>query len=362
MKNKFNFGDPLLWLAILGLFITSSLMLLVSGNSERDFKLFQNIFLIRNIEGYIIGCAVMLILSNFLKEIWLKQVNNIALFLVLISIFTFLFGPRLFGRSNWVKLFFFYFDIRELLLFGLVLILPKTMNDFKSSNQGFSELIRFLLPFPTFCILYLFWGGNVGTGIICLVIITCFWREYKVRNLYTFLFLTGILWCSFGAGILLHFNEFDLNNFANIIGRRIEHTPEQVFQIRQSFKNGGLSGIYWSSNKTPTILFESTNHLSFWRFVELFGIVGFMLPLGFLGLLIQRLQTTVSKLSDPYGVGFLKIIKFSILIQTIFFLLSPLGTISFLGVKLPFLPLIGSASIFLFIQLGIVQALLPKKN
>ncbi len=364
MLNKILIGDKLIWLVIALLFLFSTVLIISCGDTLLPREIESNYYLIKNVKFYLIGFIIMLLISRIPYHRWAKIIDILAIVTPLILIALLLFGTIINGRAHWLKIGFVILDINVLVQCSLILFLPKAIIRFRETPMNVKDFILKIALLPTFVFMAFIINNDISMAFSTLIISGVIMLVSGIRPAFLIGYVVTLFVLFFGIMTLVVLSHLSLDQFLTRLQSRWAHNevPEQLQQSYSAIKNGGLIGIFWDTNASGTLIYEGVSDFIFANIIEQFGIIGALLFVSLFAVLFIRLYKIAKTAETTYGSLLVSAVNVSIITQLLIHIFVVLGLFPITSQPMPFVPLLGFTSLYLFIQMGIVLNISDTQN
>lgn len=274
--------------------------------------------------------------------------------IILVLVFTLLFGPSVKGASRWINLGFIRFQPSELAKIFLLIHLAVMIDAKGKKIEDFNQGLKFMLLWIGIICALIFLQPNVSTTII--VAFTSFVLLYVGGARFLHLSgIIGILILLGGTGAMI-FNH-SRNRILTFINGVLEggNINLQVLQSKIALGSGGLFGIgIGHSRQSDLFLPEPHNDFIFSVVGEELGFLGTLaillayMTIFFIGVLIAK------RAKDDLGQLLAFSISFTIILSAFIHIAVGLGLLPTTGITLPFISFGGTSIIIFSISVGIL--------
>lgn len=345
-------------LSIFGLMEVYSVAL---GLGSRDLVNFYK-------QSFFVGLGVILLFTfTFIDYHFLKSLSKyLYWFGVLILIAVLIFGKTLTGTKGWFVIAGFGIQPVEFIKIILIIFLAgyfsnlatkvKTIRHFSFSlisTLVFAGLIMLQPDFGSALVLMAIW--------LVMVIIAGFDKKYFVVIGLAAVVLSGVAWFGF-------FKDYQKERITTFLNPSYESCAQEecynTLQALIAVGSGGLTGkgVGFGSQSQLKFLPEAQTDFIFSVVAEELGFLGVMLILSFFGILFFRSISALKKINNDFGIYFILGLLGFILTHMFVNIGMNIGLLPIVGLPLPFISYGGSATLSLFMAIGIMENIIIKSK
>lgn len=356
MLNKIIKGDKLIWLVVALLFLFSTVLIISCGDTLLPREIESNYYLIKNVKFYVIGFIITLVISRIPYLRWAKIIDILAIVTPLILIALLILGTSINGEIHWMKIGFITLDINVMVQCSLILFLPNAIIRFSETSMNAKDFLLKVAPLPTFVFMAFIINNDISMAFSTLIISGVIMLVSGIRPALLIGYVVTLFVLFLGIMTLITLSHLSLDQFLTRLQSRwaYNEVPEQLQQAYSAIKNGGLIGIIWDTNASGTLIYQGVSDFIFANIIEQFGIIGALLFVSLFAVLFIRLYKIAKTADTTYGSLLVSAINASIITQLLLHIFVVLGLFPITSQPMPFVPLLGFTSLYLFIQMGIV--------
>jgi len=315
---------------------------------------------------FIVLGIVLMFIFTFIDYRFLKSLSRYLYWfgaLVLISVL--IFGQTINGTKGWFSVFGFGIQPVEFIKIILIIFLAsyfsnlatkvKTLRHFVVSALSVIILAGLIILQPDF-----------GSALVLLaiwfvmVLMAGFNKKYFIVIFLISIILSGTAW--------LTFKDYQKQRITTFLNPSLESCSKgecyNSFQAIIAVGSGGLTGkgVGFGSQSQLKFLPEAQTDFIFSVVAEEMGFFGIILVLSFFGILYFRSLSALKKINNDFGIYFILGLLGLILTHMFINVGMNIGLLPIVGLPLPFISYGGSATLSLFIAVGIMENIIIKSK
>lgn len=318
-------------------------------------------------QSFFIGLGVILMfIFTFIDYRFLKSLNRyLYWFGIIILILVLFFGQTINGTKGWFNILGFGVQPVEFIKIILIIFLAsyfsnlatkvKTLRHFIVSALSTILLTGLIILQPDF-------GSALVLLAIWLIMVTMagFNKRYFFIIALAAIILSGAAW--------LTFKDYQKQRITTFLNPSFESCSQKEcynsFQAIIAVGSGGLTGkgVGFGSQSQLKFLPEAQTDFIFSVVAEEMGFLGIMLILSFFSILYFRSLAALKKVNNDFGIYFILGVTGLILTHMFINMGMNIGLLPIVGLPLPFISYGGSATLSLFISIGIMQNIIIKSK
>jgi len=315
---------------------------------------------------FIVLGIILMFTFTFIDYRFLKSLSKYFYWLgALILIGVLLFGQTINGTKGWFSVFGFGIQPVEFIKVILILFLAsyfsnlatkvKTLRHFVISGLSTLILAALIILQPDFgsaLVLLAIW--------LIMVIMAGFNKKYFIVIGLLAVILSGVAW--------LTFKDYQKQRITTFLNPSLTSCSQaecyNSFQAIIAVGSGGLTGkgVGFGSQSQLKFLPEAQTDFIFSVVAEEMGFLGIALILSFFGILFFRSLSALKKVNNDFGIYFILGVIGLIFTHMFINIGMNIGLLPIVGLPLPFISYGGSATLSLFVAIGIMQNIIIKSK
>lgn len=316
---------------------------------------------------FVILGIVLMFVFTFTDYHFLKSLNRYLYFFgVLILILVLIFGQTLNGTKGWFSIAGFGIQPVEFIKIILILFLAAYFSNLATKIKTFRHFLFSLISTLVFVGLIIV-QPDFGSALVLLaiwlvmIIVAGFPKKYFIIIGLSALVLFGFTWFVF-------FKDYQKERITTFINPAYESCAKEEcynsFQAIITVGSGGLSGkgVGFGSQSQLKFLPEAQTDFIFSVVAEEMGFLGVTLILVFFGILYFKAISALKTINNDFGIYYILGLLGFILTHMFVNIGMNIGLLPIVGLPLPFISYGGSATLSLFIAIGIMQNIIIKSK
>ena len=318
-------------------------------------------------QAFFIGLGIVLMfIFTFIDYHFLKSLSRYLYWLgALILISVLLFGQTINGTKGWFSILGLGIQPVEFIKIILIIFLAsyfsnlatkvKTLRHFVISALSTLILAGLIILQPDFgsaLVLLSIW--------LVMVVMAGFDRKYFIVIGLAAIILSGTAWFTF--------KDYQKQRITTFLNPSLESCSKKEcynsFQAIIAVGSGGLTGkgVGFGSQSQLKFLPEAQTDFIFSVVAEEMGFFGIALILSFFGILYFRSLSALKKINNDFGIYFILGLMGLILTHMFVNIGMNIGLLPIVGLPLPFISYGGSATLSLFMAVGIMENIIIKSK
>lgn len=310
--------------------------------------------------------VVLMFVFTFTDYHFLKSISRYLYWFGVMTLVTVLiFGQTLNGTKGWFSILGFGIQPVEFIKIILIIFLAsyfsslatkvKTLRHLIVSGVGTLIFVGLIILQPDFgsaLVLLAIW--------LIMIIMAGFDKKYFVALGLIAIIFSGVAWFSF--------KDYQKQRITTFLNPSYESCAKEEcynsFQAIIAVGSGGLvgKGVGFGSQSQLKFLPEAQTDFIFSVIAEELGFLGVMLVLTFFGILYFRSISALKKVNNDFGIYFILGLLGFILTHMFVNIGMNIGIVPIVGLPLPFISYGGSATLSLFIAIGIMENIIIKSK
>jgi len=318
-------------------------------------------------QAFFVGLGIILLfLFTFTDYHFLKSLSKYFYwFGVLILVSVLVLGQTINGTKGWFNIFGFGIQPVEFIKIILIIFLAGYFSNLATKVKTLRHFIFSLvstLLFAGLIILQPDFGSALVLMSIWLVMVVMagFDKKYFIAIGLMAVLLSGVAWFSF--------KDYQKQRITTFLNPSYESCSKQEcynsFQAIIAVGSGGLTGkgVGFGSQSQLKLLPEAQTDFIFSVVAEEMGFLGVVLVLSFFGILYFRSISALKKINNDFGIYFILGLLGFILTHMFVNIGMNIGLLPIVGLPLPFISYGGSATLSLFMAVGIMENIIIKSK
>lgn len=318
-------------------------------------------------QAFFVGFGVVLLfLFTFIDYHFLKSLSRyLYWFGALILISVLIFGQTLNGTKGWFSIAGFGIQPVEFIKIILIIFLSGYFSNLATKVKTLRHFIFSLVSTLVFVGLIIL-QPDFGSALVLMsiwlvmVIMAGFDKKYFVVIGLSAVVLSGVAWFSF--------KDYQKQRITTFLSPSYESCAKEEcynsFQAIIAVGSGGLTGkgVGFGSQSQLKFLPEAQTDFIFSVVAEELGFLGVILVLSFFGILYFRSISALKKINNDFGIYFILGLLGFILTHMFVNIGMNIGLLPIVGLPLPFISYGGSATLSLFMAIGIMENIIIKSK
>lgn len=310
----------------------------------------------KQIRWLVVGVVLMFALSRVDYHVimdqapWLYIVGLVALVAVL------LVGHRRFGAQRWIPIMGEFFQVSELVKLIIIIVLARFFAEVRTDELSLQDLIKagLLVGLPLVLILK---QPDLGTALVLIpmLVVGAFLAGLQWKHAAAIV-LIGVLMLPAGWHFLKPYQKERVTSFLHP-EEDAKGSGYQVLQSKIAVGSGGFWGKGFGNGSQNQLGYIPVRYSDFIMsaWAEEQGFKGVLLALGLYMALLLRLVQNAQRAKDRAGMflvmGVAAALGFHVLVNVAMVI----GAMPVTGIPLPLMSYGGSATLFVFLAIGLVM-------
>ncbi len=317
---------------------------------------------------FFVGLGVILLfVVSFIDYRFLKSLNRYFYwFGALMLIAVLIFGKTLYGTKGWFVVAGFGIQPVEFIKVILIIFLASYFSNLATKVKTLRHFIFSLISTLIFVVLIIL-QPDFGSSLVLLsiwlvmIIMAGFPKKYFIVIGLSAVILSGVAWLGF-------FKDYQKERITTFLNPSYESCAKEEcynsFQAIIAVGSGGLmgKGVGFGSQSQLKFLPEAQTDFIFSVVAEELGFLGVGLVLSFFGIFYFRAISALKKINNDFGIYFILGLLGFILTHMFVNIGMNIGLLPIVGLPLPFISYGGSATLALFIAVGIMENIIIKSR
>jgi rod shape determining protein RodA len=310
----------------------------------------------RQIRWIIIGTVLMFIFSRLDYHVILDQAPILYIVGILALTAVLLFGHRRFGAQRWIPILGEFFQVSELVKLIIIIVLARFFAEVRTDELSLQDLIKagLLVGVPLVLILK---QPDLGTALVLMpmLIVGAFLAGLQWKHAVAIV-LIGLLMLPVGWHFLKPYQKERVTSFLHP-EEDAKGSGYQVLQSKIAVGSGGFWGKGFGNGTQNQLGYIPVRYSDFIMsaWAEEQGFKGVLLALGLYMALLLRLVQNAQRAKDRAGMflvmGVTAALGFHVLVNVAMVI----GAMPVTGIPLPLMSYGGSATLFVFLAIGLVM-------
>jgi len=310
----------------------------------------------RQIRWIIIGTVLMFIFSRLDYHVILDQAPILYIVGILALTAVLLFGHRRFGAQRWIPFLGEFFQVSELVKLIIIIVLARFFAEVRTDELSLQDLIKagLLVGVPLVLILK---QPDLGTALVLMpmLIVGAFLAGLQWKHAVA-IDLIGLLMLPVGWHFLKPYQKERVTSFLHP-EEDAKGSGYQVLQSKIAVGSGGFWGKGFGNGTQNQLGYIPVRYSDFIMsaWAEEQGFKGVLLALGLYMALLLRLVQNAQRAKDRAGMflvmGVTAALGFHVLVNVAMVI----GAMPVTGIPLPLMSYGGSATLFVFLAIGLVM-------
>ena len=318
-------------------------------------------------QAFFIGLGVILLfVFAFTDYHFLKSLSRYLYWLgAFILTIVLLLGKTINGTKGWFDIAGFGIQPVEFIKIILIIFLAGYFSNLATKVKTLRHFIFSLVSTLIFAGLIIL-QPDFGSALVLMsiwfvmVIMAGFDKKYFIAIGLMALILSGVAWFTF--------KDYQKQRITTFLNPSYESCAKQEcynsFQAIIAVGSGGFTGkgVGFGSQSQLKFLPEAQTDFIFSVVAEELGFLGVMLVLTFFGILFFRSISALKKINNDFGIYFILGLLGFILTHMFVNIGMNIGLLPIVGLPLPFISYGGSATLCLFVAVGIMENIIIKSK
>jgi rod shape determining protein RodA len=310
----------------------------------------------RQIRWILIGTVLMFIFSRLDYHVILDQAPILYIVGILALTAVLLFGHRRFGAQRWIPILGEFFQVSELVKLIIIIVLARFFAEVRTDELSLQDLIKsgLLVGVPLVLILK---QPDLGTALVLMpmLIVGAFLAGLQWKHAVAIV-LIGLLMLPVGWHFLKPYQKERVTSFLHP-EEDAKGSGYQVLQSKIAVGSGGFWGKGFGNGTQNQLGYIPVRYSDFIMsaWAEEQGFKGVLLALGLYMALLLRLVQNAQRAKDRAGMflvmGVTAALGFHVLVNVAMVI----GAMPVTGIPLPLMSYGGSATLFVFLAIGLVM-------
>ena len=310
--------------------------------------------------------VVLMFIFTFVDYRFLKSLNRYLYWLgVIVLVSVLIFGQTINGTKGWFSIFGFGIQPVEFIKIILIIFLASYFSNLATKVKTLRHFIVSAINTLILAGLIIF-QPDFGSALVLLaiwlvmVIMAGFDKKYFIAIGLLAIILSGTAW--------LTFKDYQKQRITTFLNPSLASCSKaecyNSFQAIIAVGSGGLTGkgVGFGSQSQLKFLPEAQTDFIFSVVAEEMGFLGIALILSFFGILYFRSLAALKKVNNDFGIYFILGLIGLILTHMFVNIGMNIGLLPIVGLPLPFISYGGSATLSLFVAIGIMQNIIIKSK
>jgi len=310
----------------------------------------------RQIRWIIVGTVLMFIFSRLDYHAILDQAPMLYIVGIVALATVLLFGHRRFGAQRWIPILGEFFQVSELVKLIIIIVLARFFAEVRTDELSLQDLIKagLLVGVPLVLILK---QPDLGTALVLIpmLIVGAFLAGLQWKHAAAIV-LIGLLMLPVGWHFLKPYQKERVTSFLHP-EEDAKGSGYQVLQSKIAVGSGGFWGKGFGNGTQNQLGYIPVRYSDFIMsaWAEEQGFKGVLLALGLYMALLLRLVQNAQRAKDRAGMflvmGVTAALGFHVLVNVAMVI----GAMPVTGIPLPLMSYGGSATLFVFLAIGLVM-------
>jgi rod shape determining protein RodA len=304
----------------------------------------------------VVGIVVMFVLSRIDYHLIMDQAPVLYIVGIAALAAVLLVGHRRFGAQRWIPILGEFFQVSELVKLIIIIVLARFFAEVRSDELSLQDLIKagLLVGIPLVLILK---QPDLGTALVLLpmLIVGAFLAGLQWKHAAAIV-LIGVLMLPVGWHFLKPYQKERVTSFLHP-EEDAKGSGYQVLQSKIAVGSGGFWGKGFGNGSQNQLGYIPVRYSDFIMsaWAEEQGFKGVLLALGLYMALLLRLVQNAQRAKDRAGMflvmGVTAALGFHVLVNVAMVI----GAMPVTGIPLPLMSYGGSATLFVFLAIGLVM-------
>jgi rod shape determining protein RodA len=309
-----------------------------------------------------VGFILMLVLSRLDYHLILEQAPILYLIGIASLIAVLLMGHTRFGAKRWIPILGEFFQVSELVKLIIIVVLARFFAEVRSDELSLRDLIKagFLVGLPLGLILK---QPDLGTALVLvpMLVVGAFlaglqWQHAAIFTLAGVLLIGSVFFPPVSRHILKPYQRERITSFLHP-EEDAKGSGYQLLQSKIAVGSGGFWGKGFGNGSQNQLGYIPVRYSDFIMsaWAEEQGFKGVLLALGLYMALLLRLVQNAQRAKDRAGMflvmGVAAALGFHVLVNVAMVI----GAMPVTGIPLPLMSYGGSATLFVFMAIGLVM-------
>jgi len=310
----------------------------------------------KQIRWLIIGTVLMFVLSRLDYHVIMDQAPWLYIGGIAALMAVLLVGHRRFGAQRWIPILGEFFQVSELVKLIIIIVLARFFAEVRTDELSLQDMIKagLLIGLPLALILK---QPDLGTALVLLpmLIVGAFLAGLQWKHAAVIV-LIGVLMLPIGWRVLKPYQKERVTSFLHP-EEDAKGSGYQVLQSKIAVGSGGFWGKGFRNGSQNQLGYIPVRYSDFIMsaWAEEQGFKGVLLALGLYMALLLRLVQNAQRAKDRAGMflvmGVTAALGFHVLVNVAMVI----GAMPVTGIPLPLMSYGGSATLFVFLAIGLVM-------
>jgi len=310
----------------------------------------------KQLRWILVGTVLMFALSRFDYHKILDQAPTLYLVGIVALIAVLAVGNRRFGAKRWIALFGQFLQVSELVKLIIIVVLARFLSEVRTDRLSLADLLKagVLCGVPLGLILL---QPDLGTALVLLpmLVVGAFLAGIQWKHALAVVLL-GVMMLPLGWHVLKPYQKERITTFLHP-----EDDPKgsgyQLLQSKIAVGSGGFYGKGLGNGSQNQLGFVPVRYSDFIlaALAEEFGFVGVFVTLMLYLALLLRLVQNGKRANDRAGMFLVMGVAAALTFHVLVNVAMVIGFMPVTGIPLPLMSYGGSATLFVFLSLGLVM-------
>ncbi len=316
----------------------------------------------KQIRWLVAGFILMFVLSRVDYHLILDQAPILYLIGVVALVAVLLLGQRRFGAQRWIPILGQYLQVSELVKLVIIIVLARFFADVRTDELSLRDLIKagLLVGLPLILILK---QPDLGTALVLvpLLVVGAYlaglqWQHAAAISIVGVLLIGSIFYPPVSRHILKPYQRERITSFLHP-EEDAKGSGYQLLQSKIAVGSGGFWGKGFGNGSQNQLGYIPVRYSDFIMsaWAEEQGFKGVLLALGLYMAMLLRLVQNAQRAKDRAGMflvmGVAAALGFHVLVNVAMVI----GAMPVTGIPLPLMSYGGSATLFVFLAIGLVM-------
>jgi rod shape determining protein RodA len=316
----------------------------------------------KQVRWIVVGAILMFVLSRVDYHLILDQVLILYLVGVVALIAVLLVGHTRFGAKRWIPVLGEFLQVSELVKLIIIIVLARFFAEVSTDELSFQDLIKagLIVGLPLGLILK---QPDLGTALVLvpMLVVGAFlaglqWQHAAIISLAGILLVGSVFYPPVSRHILKPYQRDRITSFLHPEDDA-KGTGYQLLQSKIAVGSGGFWGKGFKNGTQNQLGYIPVRYSDFIMsaWAEEQGFKGVLLALGLYMALLLRLVQNAQRAKDRAGMflvmGVAAALGFHVLVNVAMVI----GAMPVTGIPLPLMSYGGSATLFVFLAIGLVM-------
>ena len=310
----------------------------------------------KQLRWILLGTVLMFALSRFDYHKILDQAPTLYLVGIVALIAVLAVGNRRFGAKRWIAVFGQFLQVSELVKLIIIIVLARFLSEVRTDRLSLADLLKAgVLCGVPLCLILL--QPDLGTALVLLpmLVVGAFLAGIQWKHALAVVLL-GVMMLPLGWHVLKPYQKERITTFLHP-----EDDPRgsgyQLLQSKIAVGSGGFYGKGLGNGSQNQLGFVPVRYSDFIlaALAEEFGFVGVFVTLMLYLALLLRLVQNGKRANDRAGMFLVMGVAAALTFHVLVNVAMVIGFMPVTGIPLPLMSYGGSATLFVFLSLGLVM-------